>query len=173
MTPTEECLRIEAFKTLWDRDKSKKKDKAISEFSYIEFKNSFLDTNPYAEYADDIKEAKIKEDVFGNINYDIDELIQQAEKKYIEFRDTASASVRFYMANLTAIEKMTRFLNNVDLSERTKNGSPVYKPADISRAMKEASDVLNSLQKLKERVQREYYESAKVKGDKKINTFER
>lgn len=171
--PTDECLRVSEFKILWDRDKSKYKDTAIKELSYIEFLHSYLDTNPYAEYEEGVKEAKIILDLFGDTKWKPDKVVLDAVNKYIEFRDNASVSLRFYKANINAIEKLRKFLETVDFNDRTKAGAAVYKPSDISKALKESNDVLASLQKLKERVQKENFESNKVRGNKDINYFEK
>ncbi len=172
MYPTEECLLVKEFQEIWNRDKSKDKEKALKELSYIEFKHSYLDTNPYSEYSEDIKEHKILEDLFDD-KWVPDKVVQAAEEKYKEFRDNASVSLRYYLSNLRAAEELIDFLDTVDLQERTKGGTAVYKPTDISRALKEANDVLAALQKLKLRVQKENYESSKTKGNKQINTFEK
>lgn len=171
--PTDECLRVEEFKTLWDRDSSKLKNTAIKELSYIEFLYSYLDTNPYSEYEESEKEEKIILDLFGNKKWKPDKEILLAVEKYIEFRDNASVSLRFYKSNVKAIEKLRTFLETVDFHDRTKGGAAVYKPGDISKALRESNDVLSSLQKLKERIQKENFENSKIKGGKKVSYFEK
>ena len=60
MNPT--AIWIPEFKTLWDRDKTKYKSKAVNEISYIVFMYGFH--SPYAAYSEEEKEKKILQDYF-------------------------------------------------------------------------------------------------------------
>ena len=58
--PNTETLLVSPFKEIWARDKSKGKENALEEFTYIEFMTSMLKSNPYKGYAPEVKEEVIK-----------------------------------------------------------------------------------------------------------------
>ena len=80
--PNTETLLISPFKEIWERDKSKDKDRAIKEFTFIELMSSKKKTNPYAGYSDEIRFEKLKETLFGP-EWEQDALIEQALIKVI------------------------------------------------------------------------------------------
>ena len=86
MNPT--ALWIPEFKYLWDRDKSKSKEKATSEISYVVFMHHFQ--SPYQAYGHMEMEQKIREDFFKNLpDWEPDDKVKAAIKKYLELQDSA------------------------------------------------------------------------------------
>jgi hypothetical protein len=169
--PTAEALLVPEVKALCLHYGEKE---CLLYLAYIEFMHSFLDTNPYAGYDDDVKEATIIKDLFTSrgVKFERSDILRAAEGKYVEFRDDASPTLRYYLSSLKAAENLRKTLEHIDLSERTKGGSPVYKPQDISRALKDTNEVVENLYKLRKKVQEEDFENKQKKGGKKINIFE-
>ena len=111
--PNTETLLISPFKEIWERDKSKDKDRAIKEFTFIELMSSKKKTNPYAGYSDEIRFEKLKETLFGP-EWEQDALIEQALIKVDEFQKDASPTYSYYLSVLEAAEKMKTVKNAVD-----------------------------------------------------------
>jgi hypothetical protein len=172
--PTPSILMIIPFKDIWDRDKSKGKSLAMQEFAYIEFMVSKKKTNPYKGYEESIRESKIIEGVVTKKKWKPDIVVQQAIEVYSSWHSKASPTVRYYDANLQALQKTINYLNHgLDYAERNRSGMPVHKFNDVVRGIKEADQVLKSLTSLRKKVEEELYEASKTKGGKEINHYER
>jgi hypothetical protein len=173
VTPVKEILLVSPFKEIWDRDKSKHKETAIREFSYICFLISPKKTNPYAGYHVDIKKTKIVQGLWKDEEWIPDELVEKATSLYEEWLMNASPSMRYFNAVKSGVEQTINFFENIDFNERTDKGLPVYKISEVIPALKSANEVLKSMSDLKERVEQELYESSKTKAGKEINPFEK
>jgi hypothetical protein len=170
--PTEEILLITPFKEIWERDETDGKENAVADFTYIEFMSSKKRSNPYAGYRDEDRHEKLKELLFDE-EWEPDELVEQALIKVAEFQTEASPTYSYYLAVLKASEKMKDFFNSLDMEATNKRtGLPIYKPADITRAIVDTDKVLQNLNNMKEKVEQELFEQTKTKGNKKINPFE-
>lgn len=170
--PNPETLLISPFKEIWERDKSKKKELAIKEFSYIEFMTSMLRSNPYREYPEDRKHKVILEAIFKEAKWKPDHLIYDAMAAIKELQEEGSLTYSFWMSAKIAAEKMKEFFIDFDINERNeRTGNPIYKPADISRALKDAETNLTTLTSLKKKVDEEIFELVRTRGDKEISPF--
>jgi len=169
--PNTETLLISPFKEIWNRDKSKYKDKAIKEFTFIELMSSKKKTNPYAGYSDEIRFEKLKEVLFDE-SWEQDILLEQALIKVDEFQREASPTYSYYIAVLEAAEKMKNFFRTFDMDERNDKNVPIYKPGDITRALNDTDKVLQNINSMKEKVEQELFEQVKTRSNKTINPFE-
>ena len=170
--PSTHALLLEPFKSVWDRDHSTHKSIAIKEFTYIEFMCSYKKSNPFNGYIPEMRKVKVGEIVMSNADYEPDEYIKSAMALYEKLQKEASPSMVFVESCEQAVHKLQEFLQNVDFDERTNAGSAVYKPADVARAIKEAPELLNSIQKMKDKVQQELFDSVKTRGQRTVNHFE-
>lgn len=172
VSPEPEILLVDPFKKIWSRDKSKKKEKALSEFAYIEFMTSMLKTNPYRQYPEDQKHDVVKKAIIKDKKWDPDKLVNQGIEYIKDIQHEGSTSYMFYLANKIAAEKMRYFFENVDVNERNpKTGLPVRKPADIINAMIKAQDVLTNLKNLEKKVEEQLYESSRKMNNKEVSIF--
>jgi hypothetical protein len=171
--PTAEALSIKAFKNIWNS--SDEKETLLSKFAYIEFMCSYKPTNPFIGYLDpEERKQKIIEKIDMTIEECDDDLIVEAIKVYEELQNNASPSLNFYMAALEASKTMIDFFNDVDLNKKnSRTGNPLYKPADITKALKDTYEILKTMNSLKEKVHQEIYDSSKGKGGRVINYFEK
>lgn len=170
--PNIETLLISPFKEIWERDKTKTKEIAINEFTYIELMVSKKKSNPYAGYTDEQRAQKLKEVLF-DITWNPDRLIEQGLAKYVEFQKEASLTYSYYISVCNAAEKMKTFFDTFDMNERNeRTGLPIHRPSDIVRALNETDKVLQNLNAIKEKVEQELFEQTKTKGNKQINPFE-
>jgi hypothetical protein len=78
---TPDKLAIPVFKQIYERDKSKNKDIAFKELSYIFFMVDF--NSPYQSYPNDKKEKMIIEDIFKD-KWSPDKLVKEGITKYTE-----------------------------------------------------------------------------------------
>lgn len=170
--PNDETLLISPYKEIWERDKSKEKRMAMKEFAYIEFMCSMRKTNPYKGYEESLRTIKIKEDVIQDKKWKPDSLVTKGVSKLKEFQTGASNTYSFFMSVKKAVSNLKDFFDNVDLGERNmKTGNPIYKPAEITRALADADKLLNNFSNLERKVEEELFEESKTKGGKEISPF--
>jgi hypothetical protein len=170
--PTPHALLLSPFKELWERDTSSKKERAIQDFSYIEFVCSMRKSNPFSGYTDDVKASQVAKIIYKDEYYKPDELQEECIEFYIKLRDESSPTINFYKKALTGAEKLSNFFETVDFSLMNDRGIPIYKPGDLARSLKDAPDILASMHKMKEKVDQELFDSTKNRGDREINHFE-
>jgi hypothetical protein len=171
--PSEHALLVEPFKTIWEQDKSKTKAEAIKAFTYIELNCSMKKSNPFSGYSDVERPLKVAKEVYKDETYKATLVQIEAMKVYREFLEEASPTLSFYKANLKAAEILKANLNTIDLNERTNGGAAVTKPADVTRALKDAADVIKTLRELESQVNTELLEKTKTRGQRDIGEFER
>jgi len=170
--PNAETLLVSPFKEIWERDKTKGKEKALEEFAYMEFMTSMKKTNPYRQYPEERKEEVIRKDIIKQENWEPDDLVKAGIAKVIEFQKNASTSYNYYMANKIALEKTIDFLRNkLDYTLTNKSGTPIYKYTDISRGAKDAYAVLQSINSLAKKVEEELFEETRNKSGKEVSPF--
>lgn len=169
--PNVETLLISPFKEIWNRDETTEKDLATKELTFIEFMSSKKKTNPYAGYDDDMRYDRLLATMPEG--WEMDELVEQALIKIKDFQEEASPTYQYYISASKAAEKMRTFFNTFDINERNeRNGNPIYKPSDITRALNDTDKVLQNLNAMKEKVEQELFEQTKTRGNKTINPFE-
>lgn len=174
--PTEHALLISPYKDMWDRDETPNKEQAIREFTFIELNCSFKKSNPFKGYPDGRREQEILKNIFKDeeITIDLkDELIVEGIELYEKLRKEASPTIQYYLASKEGAEKMIKWLREFDMNkENPRNGMPLYKPREITSALKDSYDVMKTLNSLEEKVYEQIFESAKTKSNKEINYFE-
>lgn len=173
--PSTYALLIEPFKTIWENDNSKGKENAIKKFTFIELMCSRKKSNPFIGYSEDIRYSKLAENIFGDefARPTNDELVEQGINVYKQLMYEASPTLSYLEAALESAEKVKEMMRNVDFDERTNGGAAVYKPGDITKALKETNEVVKSLMALKDKVESELMEDAKTRGSRDIGHFER
>lgn len=170
--PTVETLAIEPFSSIWERDKEKGKPQAMFEFKYIEFMMSVKKSNPFCGYPEDKRHIAILDNQNVQTDWQPDELVKKGMQWYEEFQEEASLTYNYYKSVRAAAEKMQDFFNTFDMNDvNIKTGNPVYKPRDITSALKDTEDVLTKLDSIKKKVEEELFETSRKKGDKEISPF--
>jgi len=170
--PEPDVLLIPVFKKIWERDKSTKKERAMKELAYIEFCISPRPTNPYAEYPEETKEEKVATDLFGK-KWEPDKAVKEAMSWYESWIDESSIGLRMYKANIKTINKLIRFLEGLNLNERTKAGNMIHEPKKVMGYTEESQKVLKGLKDLKEQIIAEDYSTTRFKGGNQISEFEK
>lgn len=173
--PTTEILLISPFKQIWESDDSPHKEKAIMDFTFIEFMCSPKKTNVFFGYTEDERASKIISQVFkGTPDYVPSELVVEGMKVYLDFLTNASITYKTLRANKIAAEKTNDFFSTFQYSDKNpRTGNPLYKPKEVTMAIKDAAEVMKSLNGLQDKVDQELFESAKTKGSRDINEYER
>jgi hypothetical protein len=150
-------------------------NKMIPEFRILTTKEDLLYVyhmgsyrSPYSNYDSDIKKQKVINDFCPDLTISIHH--QQAIDKFIELQETPS--MRFYLANEKAMKNLTDFLNEVDIRIMDDKGKPIYKPYDLTNAMKESGKIIEAHKTLKEQVMKESVVSNTIRGGYVPNKWE-
>lgn len=171
--PNTETLLISPYREIWERDESTGKFRAIQELSYIEFIVSQKKSNPYSGYAPSVRSTKIIRDLFlDDDGWEPDELVDLGIEKLKEFQAKASPTYRYWESVYMAVEKMNIFFRTFNIKERNeKTGNPIYKPRDITSAVKETDDMLAKMNKLKEKVENDLFDVVINRGGREDSPF--
>jgi len=159
-TPTAELLLIPEFKTLWVRDKSKDKAKALGELAYVYFSTDYLSN--YVAFTKDVKEERLAEDFLGGVGNKPDAEILKACKKYDELQQTPT--MNFLKAAKAAMQSTEDYFNQIDYSERDGKGNPVYKIKEITSSLKDCSGIKDTIDKLEAAVKKEMTNGSVARG---------
>jgi len=167
MNPT--ILWVPEFRILWDRDKSKHKERAVNEISYIVFLHDFR--SPYMAYPTTDRENRIKKDYFNSTDWQPDDEIKTAIAKYKELQ--SSPISRLLQSAMDTCDKMTDYFNGIDFKKVDHNGKPIFTLKEESSVMKDIGDIVSSLESLKDKVEKEQMERGSIRGGTGIGMFER
>lgn len=172
--PSIHALRLNPYRKIWEEDDSDDKEKSIKWFTYIEFMLSPKRSNVFNGYLDrDERSKKVKEEVFGDENYEIEMDLMMACIKYEEDLKRSSASYESLEAAETTLKGLNRFLRNFNPDTRTPSGALLLKPKEILSAMSELPKALKALDEARQKVNEEIKEDTKTRNNRQIGFFER
>lgn len=151
-------LLIKEFKVIWDRNKNK--DISIQELAYVyyisDYKTIYLSTPPE-------ERSDIIIDDLGLKNWKPDTIIEVAVIKYTEIQKTPS--MRFLDAQRHALEQLMLYFKNIKYQN-------ILKPSELSKSMTDTAKMLESMDKIEERIRKELSSKGKTMGDREIGLFE-
>ncbi len=151
-------LVIPEFKAIWDRDKSKDKEQAFKELTYIYMLVDFK--SAYQAYPEDIRESKIIEDFIKDSKWKPDNLISDAAKKYYALQETPT--LRMLNSAKLAVEKLSNYFKRSSPEDRSYTAN-----------LEKLGKIIESLDKLEERVKKEQAAENRVRGGGSVKDRER
>lgn len=158
-----DALGIPCFRKVWEADKADK-EHATKVISYIVLKNKW--DSPYVQSMDaDTIEAKLKQEIFNNIEYKLTPEELACEQQYKVFCYTRTLEMLDNMRlKLDSISKYYKESLDDELDEK--------KIKDLLAGMTSVGNVLKSIDTLENMVKAEEVAIGKVKGDAKVNPYE-
>ena len=157
-------LSIPEFKKIWDRDRSKKKENALIELSFIYHYGSMK--SPYFSYPEDQKKA-VLETAF---KIKLDKQLEEAIAKLAELECNTTME-RLLRASETAIHKTCNYLINIDYSILGENGLPIYDPNKVFATIKQSGPMLDSVNKIREQ-SKKGKEKGTIRGGGSVGMYE-
>ena len=158
-----EALLIPEFGILWDRDTSDDKEIAYAELSFVYFVTDYKSV-----YRSGISESEVHavvaKDFLKDEAYEPCPQVRAAMDKYMILQQTPS--MRLLSASLSTTDRLTSYLKYVDLTERDANDRPIYKPSDITNALKSIGAIVESLNKVRAQVEKELQTAATLRGQR-------
>lgn len=165
---SEEAFALKPFKVLWDRDKTKNKDKAIMELSYIYFMED--PRSDYQIYVD--SEVRSKEIIEGEglgDKWTPDNKVLEAMEFYSRFKPTSALLLEDTRA---AVDKLRKKLRDIDLDEVDSNGKPVYTLNTITSTIKLVPSLVKDLSEAEKAIAAEIIQSESVRGSSEKSMYE-
>lgn len=165
-------LTLEPFKKIIDRDKTKGKEIAIKEISFIAF---FADIRSDYMYIvnDEERARELVNDLELPKNWKIDATIKHAIEFYTSRSTTVNSSI--YKSACKAAIDISNYLNKTDalLSERDENGKVVTDISKITNALEKVPKIMANLNSAHtELIKEQKITEGRTKGSKTFNIFE-
>lgn len=161
IVPTQEAFLIKPIRDLYNKDKTKTKDKFLQQLSIIYF---LLDPRSSYSYILDeeerLKEILIQEGLPQDYKISDDlKLAMEAYKKHI-----ITSSTLLLEDTKTAIEKVRLFLKAVDLTKTDDRGKPIYTVNTITSALKQIPELAKQLAEAERIITKELEEKGRIRG---------
>ena len=165
---SEEAFVLKPFKELWNRDKSKNKDKALQELAYVYFM-----CDPRSDYqyiVDEEDRAKaIKEGEGIDSKWKPDNKVIMAMEFYKQFKPVSALLLE---DTRVAVDKLRQLLRNIDLTEVDDKGKPIYTLNTVTATIKQIPSLVKDLDEAEKAIAKEIMESDKVRGAQEKSMYE-
>jgi len=162
-------LIVPEFRAIWDQDKSK--DKAVAEkmITYIYFLCDY--NSPYASYPEEKKEEELMRDLKMKVKEVSTVEMKLAILKYKEFQETHS--MRLLRSARVACDKMADYFREVDFAAADDQGKLKYNAKDVAANIAAVGKMIESLDKVEEKVKKEITTSSQIRGGGTEGSYER
>ena len=157
-----EILLVKEFNDLLKRDKSKTKDRAWAEFTYIYLAIDWK--SPYNQYTEQEKHEEALSDSGLTEEQFNDPIFRAACRKYRALQDSNKSIKLLESAKRAADQFIDYFDTIVDLNERDQNGKPVFSAEKVMKEMSQLHKVHEELVTLEEQVKKELTEQSTIRA---------
>ena len=148
----------------------KKKEKAFKEFKFIYL---FFDWgSPYFQYSelDRYNESFLDSGLTEKEMEDVK--FKAACNKYDEMQNSSKIG-RLLKASYSTIDKITHYLDTLDLNERDElSGKPIFKTKDVIMEIASASKLIDAIKTLEISFKKEVEPENALRGDKQAGMFD-
>ena len=165
---SEEAFVLKPFKELWNRDKSKNKDKALQELAYVYFMCDPRSDYQYIVDEDDRAKA-IKEGEGIDSKWKPDNKVIMAMEFYKQFKPVSALLLE---DTRVAVDKLRQLLRNIDLTEVDDKGKPIYTLNTVTATIKQIPSLVKDLDEAEKAIAKEIMESDKVRGAQEKSMYE-
>ena len=163
-----EALTLKPFKKLWDRDKSKEKEKAVNEFAFLYFYcDPRSDYQTYIDREERSKQIKLGEGM--KESWKPDKLVLEAMEFYASFKSEAALLLEDIRV---AITKLREFIKTIDLNATDDKGKPIYTLNTYTATIGQIPKLITSLDEAEKSIARDIIQSDKVRGSAEKGMYE-
>lgn len=161
LTVEPEALLLQPFRKIWNRDRSKSKQRALFELGFIYF---FCD--PRSDYMyitnEELRKEKIKEMEGLPDTWKPDKVVEEGVELYKEL--THTTSFLLLQDSRVAIDRVREELRNVDMEEEDGKGNRINTNQSVLKSVKEAISLLAELDRVEREINQELRESSQMRG---------
>lgn len=169
LTIEPEALVIKSIRTLWNRDKTQSKERALAELGYIYFMVDPRSTYSYLTDLADRSEKIVLEEGLPK-NWKPDKIVQGAMKSYGDSVITTSSLL--LEDTRVAVDKLRKYLRDIDLTAEDDKNKPKYPLNTVTSSIKLVPSLAEDLMKAERIVAQEIVESNKMRGQKEKTILE-
>ena len=168
ITISEEALLLKPFKKIWDRDKSKNKDKAMEELGFIYF---FCDPRSDYQYIvdEDLRMEEIKKGEGMPDKWKPDGIVDEAIFFYNSFK---TSSALLLEDTRYAVDKLRKMIKEIDLTLTDDHGKPIYTLNSITSTIKQIPGLVKDLDEAERTIAKEIMQNDKVRGAQEKAMYE-
>jgi ADP-heptose:LPS heptosyltransferase len=163
-----EALALKPFKVLWSRDRTKNKDKALTEFAYIYFY-----ADPRSEYQyivdDEDRDKAVKEGLGLSAKWKPDKELKKAIELYLSFTTTSALLLQ---DTRYAVDKLRTLLRDINLDEKDKNGKPIYTLNVITATIKQVPSLVRDLDNAEKLLNEQLRETESAVGSSELSIMD-
>lgn len=169
---TPEAIALGPFKTLWNRDKTKTKEKAKNELAYIyymcDYKSPYFNTTNLEERHEEIKKA-----IFAS-TWEPDNIITEAVNFYRDRQRTFSLVL--LEDAISGMSKLSAYLRNINFDENEINAKtgevkPKHDIKKFADTIRGIPATMKALQELEETVRKEQEQNNDLRGNRKKGMY--
>ena len=166
---SEEAFALKVFRQIWNRDRSVNKDKAIMELGYVYFMIDPRSDYQYIVDEDERSKAIIEGEGLPS-NWKPDKMIIEAMKFYEGMKSTSALLLE---DTRVAIDKVRKFLKEVNLEDTDDKGRPIYTINSITSTIKMIPQLIKDLDDAEKAIKADMQNtSGKVRGQKEKSLLE-
>lgn len=166
---SEEAFALKVFRQIWNRDRSVNKDKAIMELGYVYFMADPRSDYQYIVDEDERSKAIIEGEGLPS-NWKPDKMIIEAIKFYEGMKSTSALLLE---DTRVAIDKVRKFLKEVNLEDTDDKGRPIYTINSITSTIKMIPQLIKDLDDAEKAIKADMQNtSGKVRGQKEKSLLE-
>lgn len=169
LTIEPEALVIKSIRTLWNRDKTQSKERALAELGYIYFMVDPRSTYSHLTDLADRSEKIVLEEGLPK-NWKPDKIVQEAMKSYGDSVITTSSLL--LEDTRVAVDKLRKYLRDIDLTAEDDKNKPKYPLNTVTSSIKLVPSLAEDLMKAERIVAQEIVESNKMRGQKEKTILE-
>ena len=163
-----EALLLMPFKKIWERDKSKDKNRAMQELGFVYF---VCDPRSDYQYLIDLdtRMDAVKQGEGLPTDWTPDQTVKEAMEFYSSFKPTSALlleDTRF------AVDKLREHLKNLDLAAVDDKGKPIYTLNTITATIKQIPDLIKGLDEAEKAVTSDIREMSKARGNHEKSILE-
>lgn len=160
LTISEEAFTIKVFADIWNRDKSKDKSVAIAELGFV---YHFCD--PRSDYQSIVSKTERQKAIIEGEGlkktWKPDDIVKNAINYYCQFKPIASHLLE---STRIAVDKVRKFLEEIDLNATDNNGKPLYTINNIINAIKESMKLVKEVDAAEKALNIELKSIGKMRG---------
>lgn len=156
-----EALLLMPFKKIWERDKSKDKNRAMQELGFVYF---VCDPRSDYQYLVDIEMRKeaVKQGEGLPEKWSPDKVVLAAMEFYSSFKPTSSLLLE---DTRIAVDKLREYLRDIDLYATDDKGKPLHTLNTVTSTIKQIPDLIKGLDEAERAVTSDIRESSKARGN--------
>lgn len=156
-----EALLLKPFKKIWNRDRSKDKNRAMQELGFIYF---VCDPRSDYQYLVDLdtRMESVKQGEGLPNDWTPDQVVKEAMEFYSSFKPTSALLLE---DTRVAVDKLREHLKNMDFNEVDDKGKPKYTLNTITSTIKQIPELIKGLDEAEKAVTSDIREMSRARGN--------